>query len=122
MEELRIWLLQNWSLLSSVVLFILAAIVSLIRGKKKGATLPELVSGLLLEQLPMWISLSESIGGKGESKRVYVLNEALSYCSKKLGRTLTQDESDYIISYLSEQIEKILATPQKAENRKKGKK
>ena len=121
MKEVLQFLAQNWQLVASAVLFIIATVIGIVRLKKKGYTLPELMNGLILEQIPMWISLAESIGGKGESKRVQVLNEALSYCAKKLGRTLTQEESDYIISYVSEQVENILATPQKKEARKRGK-
>lgn len=122
MEEFKNWLLQNWSLLSSVLLFIVAAIISLIRSKDKKATFLELVNGLILEQLPSWISEAEAIGGKGESKRVYVLNKALNYSAKKLGRNLTQEESDTLIAYSSENIESILLTPQKKAECLRGKK
>ena len=120
MEEFKEFLVHNWQLLASGVLFIIATIIGFIRMKKKGMTFQEILSGILMEQLPLWISMSETSGGTGEQKRVAVLNKALNYCSSKLGRTLSQAESDMIISYVSEKIESILATPQKKGVVKKG--
>ena len=113
MEEFKQFLIQNWQLLASTVLFIVTTVIGIIRMKKKGMTFQEIMSGILMEQLPLWISMSETSGGTGEQKRVFVLNKALNYCSGKLGRTLTQQESDLLIAYATEKIESILATPQK---------
>ena len=44
-----------------------------------------------------------------------VLNDALNYASKTLGRKLADEEISIIITHASEQIEKILGTPQKKE-------
>ena len=48
-----------------------------------------------------------------------VLNDALNYASKTLGRKLSEEETSFIIAQASEQIEKILGTPQKKEEPKK---
>lgn len=119
MEELKEFIIKNWQLLASALLFIIATIIGIIRMKKKGMTFQEACSSVLMEQLPIFISLAENKGGTGEQKRVYVLNEALNYCAKKIGRPLTQTESDMIISYATEKIELILATPQKKDVAKK---
>ena len=115
MEELKEFFIHNWQLIASGTLFILATVISIIRAKKKGLTFMQIMSGLLLEQLPLWIDMAEATKEGGEQKRVQVLNKALNYCAKKLGRSLTQEESDYVISYVTEKVEAILTTPQKKE-------
>lgn len=113
MAELKAFLIQNWQLLASGCLFIVATVIGIIRMKKKGMTFQEIMAGILMEQLPLYVSMAETSGGSGEQKRVFVLNKALNYCASKLGRQLSQEESDMIIAYASEKIEAILATPQK---------
>ena len=113
MEELKEFIIKNWQLLASALLFIIATIIGIIRMKKKGMTFQEIMSGILMEQMPLWVSMAETSGGSGDQKKVFVLNKALNYCASKLGRQLSQEESDLIIAYASEKIETILATPQK---------
>ena len=112
LEELKLFLIQNWQLLASALLFIIATIIGIIRLKKKGMSFQDAIHSQLTEQLPIFISIAEN-KGTGEQKRVYVLNEGLNYLSKQLGRPLTQTESDLAIAFMTEQIENILATPQK---------
>ena len=118
MEEAKQFFIQNWQLLASALLFIVAFIVGIITKRKKGYTFSDILLGLIAEQLPMWISLAESTGGTGEQKKVQVLNDALNYASKTLGRKLSEEETSFIIAQASEQIEKILGTPQKKEEKK----
>ena len=113
MEEFKQFLIQNWQLLASACLFIMATIIGIIRMKRKGCNFSDIVSGLLVEQLPIWISMAEASKKGGEQKRVEVLNQAINFAAKKLGRSLTQEEIDYVIAYATEKIEAILATPQK---------
>lgn len=112
-DELKQFLITNWQLLASALMFIIATVVAIIRMKKKGMTFQEIMSGILMEQLPLFVSMAETEGGSGDKKKVYVLNKALNYVASKLGRQLSQEESDIIIAYASEKIETILATPQK---------
>ena len=118
MEEVKQFFIQNWQLIASAILFIVAFIVGLITRRKKGYTFQDIILGLISEQLPMWITAAESIGGSGEQKKVQVLNNALSYASKTLGRKLSEEETSFIVSQASEQIEKILGTPQSKEGKK----
>ena len=113
LAELKKFLIQNWQLIASAILFIVATVIGIIRMKKKGMTFQEILSGILMEQIPLFVSMAETKGGTGEEKRVWVLNKALNYASSKIGRPLTQTESDMIISYVTEKIESVLATPQK---------
>ena len=119
MEELKQFFINNWQLLASALLFIFAFVVGIITKKKKGYTFSDILLGLIAEQLPAWISLAESNGGTGEQKKVKVLNDALNYASKTLGRKLSEEETSFLIAQTSEQIEKILGTPQKKEEPKK---
>ena len=84
MEEAKQFIIENWKLLASALLFLIAFVVGLVRGKKK----------------------------------VQVLNNALNYTSRALGRKLTEEETSLIIAKSSEAIEKILSTPQKKEAEK----
>ena len=118
MEGFKQFLIENWQLLASAVLFIFATIVSIIKQKKKGYTFSDILLGLISEQLPVWINYAEDNGGTGEQKKVQVLNEALSYASKTLGRKLSDEETSFIVTQASAQIEKILYTPQKKEEKK----
>lgn len=115
MEEVKQFIVENWKLLASALLFLIAFVVGLVRGKKKGYSLSDILMGMLVEQLPHWISMAEAVGGTGEQKKVQVLNNALNYTARALGRKLTEEETSLIIAKSSEAIEKILNTPQKKE-------
>ena len=115
MEEVKQFIIENWKLLASALLFLIAFVVGLVRGKKKGYSLSDILMGMLVEQLPHWISMAEAVGGTGEQKKVQVLNNALNYTARALGRKLTEEETSLIIAKSSEAIEKILSTPQKKE-------
>lgn len=118
MEEIKKFLIQNWQLIASALLFLISFIIGLKSKLKKGYTFSDILLGLISEQLPQWINLAEASGGTGEQKKVAVLNDALNYASKTLGRKLSEEETSFIIANASEQIEKILGTPQKKEEPK----
>lgn len=118
MAELKKFLIQNWQLIASLILFIVATIIGFVTKKKKGYTFSDILLGLISEQLPTWINLAESSEETGEQKKVAVLNSALNYACKTLGRKLSEEEISFIIANASEQIEKILGTPQKKEEPK----
>ena len=118
LQELKAFFIQNWQLIASACLFIVSFVIGLIARRKKGYTFSDILLGLISEQLPQWISLAEVTGNSGEQKKVEVLNSALNYASKTLGRKLSEEETSFIIANASEQIEKILGTPQKKEAEK----
>ena len=119
MEQFIEFLKGNWQLIASALLFIISSIVAFIARRKKGYSFSDVLLGLISEQLPSWINMAECAGGTGEQKKVTVLNDALNYASKTLGRKLSEEETSFIIAQASEQIEKILGTPQKKEEPKK---
>ena len=113
MHELKEFFIQNWQLIASACLFVISFIIGLVTRRKKGYTFSDIIVGLISEQLPQWIDLAEASGGSGEKKKVAVLNDALNYASKTLGRKLSEEETSFIITQASDLIEKILGTPQK---------
>ena len=116
LAELKEFFIKNWQLIASALLFIVSFIIGLIAKRKKGYTFSDILLGLISEQLPQWIKLAEVSGGTGEQKKVQVLNDALNYASKTLGRKLSEEETSFLISNASQQIENILGTPQKKED------
>lgn len=118
LHELKVFFFQNWKEICSIILFIGAFIIGLFSKLKKGVTFSDVIRGLIAEQLPHWISLAEAHGGTGEQKKVQVLNDALNYASKTLGRKLSEAETSFIVQQASDLIEKILSTPQKKEEKK----
>lgn len=95
-------------LIAEVVLIIVG-----IRHSKDGVS-SELWS-YILSLLPGIVKNSESIGGDGATKKTRSINDSLYVIERKLGRKLTDTETDYYTRNLSDQIEFILTTPQKKE-------
>ena len=118
LHEIKVFLVQNWQLIASALLFVVSFIIGLVSKLKKGYTFSDILLGLIAEQLPQWISLAEASKGTGEQKKVQVLNDALNYACKTLGRKLSEEETAFLVTHTSEQIEKILQTPQKKEGKK----
>lgn len=118
LHELKVFFIQNWQLIASATLFVVSFIIGLFSKLKKGVTFSDVIRGLIAEQLPRWISLAEAHGGTGEQKKVQVLNDALNYASRTLGRKLSEAETSFIVQQASDLIEKILSTPQKKEEQK----
>lgn len=112
-ENVSNFVVENWKLITAVILFLFFAVVAIISGKKKGLSFAEIITGIISEQLPHWITAAEKDGGTGEHKKVQVLNEAVNYAAKQMGRKLTEEETSFIVAKASEYIESILSTPQK---------
>jgi len=118
LHELKIFFFQNWKEICAVILFIVSFVIGLFSKMKKGVSFSDVIRGLIAEQLPKWISEAEAHGGTGEQKKVQVLNDALNYACKTLGRKLSEAETSFIVQQASDLIEKILSTPQKKEDQK----
>lgn len=123
LSELKQFIINNWQLIASACLFIVSFIIGIITKRKKGYTFSDILLGLIAEQLPTMIKSAENFfgAGNGEQKKVMVLNDALNFASKTLGRKLSEEETSFIITNVSEQIEKILGTPSKKEDPKENK-
>ena len=113
LSEIKAFLVQNWQLIASALLFIVSFIIGIITKRKKGYTFSDILLGLIAEQLPIMIKSAENFfgNGNGEQKKVMVLNDALNFASKTLGRKLSEEEISFIVTNVSKQIEAIGATP-----------
>ena len=107
------FLIANWYYIVlafvAVAGFISSLIVSL---KKKSGNLFDSVKEALLENIPLWAVLSESLAS-GEDKKNNVISLGIALAAKLLGKKLDADEVNYFSSFISEHLEKILAAPQK---------
>lgn len=109
------FILQNWKILAAVVLALLSTIAStIIIIKKSGGKVSvwDALKSVILEKIPSYIAIVE-VEGHGEEKKNSVLNMALREAADILGRKLTEEETEVIISLASKQIETVLAAPQK---------
>ena len=109
------FILENWKLIAAIALSILSAVIStIIIVKKSGGKVSwwDAIKAVILEKVPSYISIVE-VEGHGEEKKDAVLNMAIREASEMLGRPLTNEESQLIIGLAGNQIEKILAAPQK---------
>lgn len=104
MQEVYKFLLDNWQLILSVVLFLVSVIVSIVRKKP----LQDIYS-----QLYAWciaaVNVAEKTALKGDSKKQYALDVVKSFLKDKFPNI----KEDYYIHAISVIIEQILATPQK---------
>ena len=104
---------SNWKTILMATLIVISIVAAIVSGKKKGLSFGEIVLGIMTEQIPGWVTIAEKDGGTGEHKKVQVLNEAVNYVAKKLGRKLTEEETAFVVTKASEFIESVLLTPQK---------
>lgn len=116
LEEIKSFALENWQFCMIAVFFAIAVIVAIVSGLKKGLSLTDILVGLMTKQLPEWVSKAEKDGGTGEHKKVQVLNDAVNFVAKKLGRKLSTEEIEVIVTQASDFLESVLATPQKKES------
>lgn len=109
------FLKNNWKEVVQVAFLVISLIATIVIMKKKGASLSDILNSVLGIQLPIWVTSAENTGETGEKKKITVINCALNHIAKLMGRSLTEEETAFIVTKVSEQIEKILETPQKKE-------
>ncbi len=107
------FLLQNWYYILLAVVAIAGFISSLIISlKRKPSNIFDSIKAAILEQLPLWAIMSEGLAS-GADKKNNVISLGIALANKLLGRNLTADENNIIASFIGENLEKILAAPQK---------
>lgn len=107
------FLLQNWYYILLAVVAIAGFISSLIISlKRKPSNIFDSIKAAILEQLPIWAIMSEGLAS-GADKKNNVISLGIALANKLLGRNLTADENNIIASFIGENLEKILAAPQK---------
>lgn len=109
------FLKNNWKEVIQALVAVVSLIATIIIMKKKGASLSDILNSVLGIQLPIWVASAENTGETGDKKKVTVINCALNHIAKLMGRSLSEEETAFIVTKVSEQIEKILETPQKKE-------
>ncbi len=107
------FLLQNWYYILLGILAVAGFISSLVIAlKKKPSNIFDCIKAALLENIPIWAIMSEGLAS-GADKKNNVISLGIALATKLLGRNLTADENNIIASFIGENLEKILAAPQK---------
>ena len=108
------FILNNWYYILLSFIAVLGFITSLVLTFKrnKGANVFDSVKAALLENIPFWASISENLA-TSQDKRNNVLTLGIALVSKLLGRKLSAEENNYFAAFIGENLEKILAAPQK---------
>lgn len=109
------FLQQNWQYLLSAFIAILTLIAALIRKKPSSSLFSEVMLDVLTE-LPGLINRVEC-AGNGKEKKAIVLDTAIELFEKRIGRDLTGDELKAASLEISADIEEILSTPTKKEEK-----
>lgn len=96
----------------SVVVGLIAAII-----KQRPKTIEEFTSVIdeVLANIPYVVSIQELKYGAGHGieKKSAAISEALNEIARRLGRKLSNEESDYCITRVSSMVESVLDAPQK---------
>ena len=106
---------QNWKMLALAALMLFSITTSTANLVKKSGgkvSIWDALKSVVLEKIPSWIAIVEK-DGSGEEKKNAVINMALKEAGEMLGKDLSPEEKQLIISLASKQIELILAAPQK---------
>ena len=108
------FILKNWYYLILAFVAVAGFVSSLIIALKKGKNpnLFDSIKSALLENIPFWAIMSEGLAS-GVDKKNNVITLGIALARKLLGRDLSADENNYFVAFISEGLEKILATPQK---------
>ena len=109
--------IQNWQYIAAICFTAFStAFSTILIIKKSGGKISvwDALKSVILEKIPSYVSIVET-EGHGEEKKNKVLNMALREAAQKLGRELTEEESQMIVALASKQIEIVLAAPQKKE-------
>lgn len=101
-----------------ICVFCLINLILVIAKKKPATDLLNSIFAQVIQMLPTFIETVER-PGEGRMKKLEVVEAGLAMMSKKLGRSLTEDEKIVYATKLSTQIEAILSTPTKKEEVKR---
>lgn len=113
--NMKEFLQQYWKILALAALMFLSIATSTANLVKKSGgkvSVWDALKSAVLEKIPSWITFVEK-DGSGEEKKNAVINMALREAGEMLGKDLSPEEKELIISLASKQIELILAAPQK---------
>lgn len=103
------FLTTYWFELVLIVITVVSCVVSIIR--KKPSKTNEDVKLMIAEVLPGFINLAEASGVCGKAKLMFVVESIL----KRIRKYVSGKDTSYWMTYIQEQVENILSTPQKKE-------
>lgn len=110
-EKILKFVVNHWELVSSFVILVITGVIQLL--KKKPVTVVDSLKTVLLKIIPIAINAAElSSGKKGDEKLDYCID--VIYNAVKNEITLSEFNKNYR-GFVVNQIESILATPQKKE-------
>ena len=118
MDFLQEFSVREWVIFGFALISVVFNVLGTVLGANKKTNILDSVKEAVVEWLPIAINLAEVSGTSGDNKRSAVIRTALGFVAKKLGRQLTEDESVYFTSFVGNQLEMILSTPQKKEEMK----
>ena len=96
-----------WFELVIIVLSVASFIITWIRsGKFKSV---DAVKNMISEYAPGFINLAEASGVSGQAKLMFVIDSLM----KRIRQYVSSKDEQYWMSYIREQVEYILSTPQK---------
>lgn len=106
MDQVLVFLSDNWKWLLEIVLAIASILIVILRKKVK---VYESVKEYILSMLPYYINFAESLYDSGFDKKTFVYDAIVAFLKGKFGNF---DESKYV-DFIKDSIESILSTPQK---------
>lgn len=110
MQVLIDFILENWQLIAHCVLALLSVIFFIL--KKKPNEIIDTTAEMIMKFLPHCINLAELTDCKGKFKKDYCV-----MLLKEWAKQHSIELTDYYIDFASRQIELILSTPQKKEDK-----
>ena len=102
------FLSQYWPYFAVGGIELVALVISLFILRKKGNT-SDLVKVMIDEKIPYFIQVAEASGVPGADKLGFVIVA----CLKIIKKYVSSADESYWISYIKEQVEACLSTPQK---------
>lgn len=110
MKNVIDFILENWQLIAHAVIALVSVIFFIL--KKKPNQIIDSVAEGILKFLPHALNLAELTALKGVAKKEYCIN-----LIREWARQHSIELTDYYIDFASKQIELILSTPQKKEDK-----
>lgn len=111
-NEIWIFIQTYWKEIITIISSLIALIIALARRQKLVINRDDEIKEKLIESLPDLIMAVE-VPGEGPLKLQTVIKLGLEFVKRLLHRALNDDEIDYFTGIITENVEKILSTPQR---------
>lgn len=101
------FLQEYWFQLVIVIVSLASVVCSFIRRKSSGSM--DEIKNMIADVLPGFINLAEASGVHGKSKLMFVIDSVM----KRIKGYTSEKDEQFWMSYIRDQVENILSTPQK---------